>query len=39
MKHKFFYHVASAFSLLAALIITPTSLTFLHTPEVPEELK
>ncbi|MFT9849905.1 cyclic lactone autoinducer peptide [Aneurinibacillus sp. REN35] len=39
MKRKLFYYVATAFSVLATLIITPNSLTFLHAPEVPEELK
>lgn len=39
MKKNVFYAIASFFTFIAGFIVTPMSLTYLHSPEVPEELK
>jgi cyclic lactone autoinducer peptide len=39
MMKKAMYAAASFFTAFAAFIITPLSVTFIHTPETPEELR
>lgn len=39
MKSKFFHIVASALTVVAGIIITPLSFTYIYAPETPEELQ
>ncbi|ERI06722.1 cyclic lactone autoinducer peptide [Aneurinibacillus aneurinilyticus] len=39
MMKRVLYAMTSFFTVLAAFIVTPLSISALHTPEVPEELR